>query len=367
MTNWTDGTPTTSATTRGYTDHEMDTDSGLVNMNARLYDAKLGQFLQADLVVPDPLNAQALNRYSYVVNNPFGYTDPTGHEYVGDIGDNAFYTTETGDPGPVFNRTTGTYSMPDGTIISSSGTISAAANPTWAIAWSDWNNGGSNNAIQYANGVGENMNQIPAPPLPTMFADNKYRGSSIDGRDSNYKDQDIVSLGSTRSNYCHSSDTACAFQANYPLRLASDCGQQVNCHDEQYLYTGTRTAFAKSVDEFANRYGADFRDVVKTLGRSSIPIDAINEGLIVYVSEQTDVFQPIVRVQGTLMAWKIDLSTGQAVDGTLGMGPFPVWVRNGGPVSYGGTVVDYGTVPRWQVPLSYKFEPNEYVWGNWRH
>ena len=30
-------------------------------------------------VVPDPANPQSLNRYSYGLNNPVSYTDPTGH------------------------------------------------------------------------------------------------------------------------------------------------------------------------------------------------------------------------------------------------------------------------------------------------
>ncbi|MFC4819604.1 hypothetical protein [Dokdonella ginsengisoli] len=32
----------------------------------------------------DPLNSQSLNRYSYVLNNPMTYTDPTGYFSVGD-------------------------------------------------------------------------------------------------------------------------------------------------------------------------------------------------------------------------------------------------------------------------------------------
>ena len=33
-----------------------------------------------------PLNPQALNRYSYVLNNPLRYVDPTGHEWVAGFG-----------------------------------------------------------------------------------------------------------------------------------------------------------------------------------------------------------------------------------------------------------------------------------------
>lgn len=32
-----------------------------------------------DTVVPNVTNPQSLNRYSYVLNNPSRYTDPTGH------------------------------------------------------------------------------------------------------------------------------------------------------------------------------------------------------------------------------------------------------------------------------------------------
>ena len=52
---------------------------GLSYYNARWYDAQLGRFLSADTIVPGPANPQAFNRYSYVLNNPLKYTDPTGH------------------------------------------------------------------------------------------------------------------------------------------------------------------------------------------------------------------------------------------------------------------------------------------------
>jgi len=66
-------------TERGYTGHEMDASTGLINMNARLYDPVLGRFLSADTVVPGSGNMQNFNRYAYVNNNPLIYTDPTGH------------------------------------------------------------------------------------------------------------------------------------------------------------------------------------------------------------------------------------------------------------------------------------------------
>jgi len=66
-------------TTRGYTGHEMLTGIGLIHMNGRVYDAEVGRFLQADPHVQAPNNAQNYNRYSYVLNNPMTYTDPSGY------------------------------------------------------------------------------------------------------------------------------------------------------------------------------------------------------------------------------------------------------------------------------------------------
>jgi RHS repeat-associated protein len=66
------------ATTRGFTGHEHVDSMGLIHMNARLYDAQLGRFIQADPIIQDTLNAQNLNRYSYVLNNPLSLTDPSG-------------------------------------------------------------------------------------------------------------------------------------------------------------------------------------------------------------------------------------------------------------------------------------------------
>ncbi|MBI3242659.1 MAG: RHS repeat-associated core domain-containing protein [Chloroflexi bacterium] len=55
---------------------------GIYSYGARFYSAKLGRFLSADTIVPEPGDPQALNRFSYVKNNPLKYTDPTGHTYA---------------------------------------------------------------------------------------------------------------------------------------------------------------------------------------------------------------------------------------------------------------------------------------------
>ena len=60
---------------------------GLVNMNGRLYDPTLGRFLSPDNYVQEPGNSQSFNRYSYCLNNPLKYTDPSGELFgIDDLG-----------------------------------------------------------------------------------------------------------------------------------------------------------------------------------------------------------------------------------------------------------------------------------------
>ena len=42
------------------------------------------QFIQPDTIIPNPANPQTWNRYSYVLNNPIRYSDPSGHVEVED-------------------------------------------------------------------------------------------------------------------------------------------------------------------------------------------------------------------------------------------------------------------------------------------
>ncbi|WP_179957465.1 FG-GAP-like repeat-containing protein [Exilibacterium tricleocarpae] len=68
-----------SITTHGFTGHEMLDEVGLVHMNGRVYDPRLGRFLQADPLIQDPASTQSYNRYAYAMNNPLKYTDPSGY------------------------------------------------------------------------------------------------------------------------------------------------------------------------------------------------------------------------------------------------------------------------------------------------
>ena len=97
-----------SITDRGYTSHEQLSNFGLINMNVpikreqsqaclnyaereahrgeastygRVYDPMTLGFLSPDPFVQNPSNSQNYNRFSYVLNNPLKYTDPSGYNY----------------------------------------------------------------------------------------------------------------------------------------------------------------------------------------------------------------------------------------------------------------------------------------------
>lgn len=63
---------------RGYTNHEHLDDFQLIHMNGRLYDPQLGRMLSPDNYVQADNLGQNYNRYSYAINNPLKYTDPSG-------------------------------------------------------------------------------------------------------------------------------------------------------------------------------------------------------------------------------------------------------------------------------------------------
>ncbi|MEM7360906.1 MAG: RHS repeat-associated core domain-containing protein [Pseudomonadota bacterium] len=68
-----------SATTMAFTGHRTMVAAGVIHMGGRVYDAAIGRFLSADPHIQAPLNSQSLNRYSYTINNPLSFTDPSGY------------------------------------------------------------------------------------------------------------------------------------------------------------------------------------------------------------------------------------------------------------------------------------------------
>ena len=71
----------TSQSPRGFTGEEQLDSVSLVHLNGRVYDPLVGRMISADPSVPDPMNAQAWNRYSYVGNDPLAFTDPSGFSW----------------------------------------------------------------------------------------------------------------------------------------------------------------------------------------------------------------------------------------------------------------------------------------------
>lgn len=63
---------------RGFTGHTMVGQMGLIHMNGRVQDSVTGRFLSPDPYVTEPGNTQGFNRYSYVLNNPLSFIDPSG-------------------------------------------------------------------------------------------------------------------------------------------------------------------------------------------------------------------------------------------------------------------------------------------------
>jgi len=98
-TNWTyNNVPQTHLFDRGFTGHSLSRHAAvgkhldnfyLINMpalrsdsiggNGRVYDPRLGRFLSPDPFVQNATNTQSHNRYSYALNNPLKYTDPSGY------------------------------------------------------------------------------------------------------------------------------------------------------------------------------------------------------------------------------------------------------------------------------------------------
>ncbi|MBK7706808.1 MAG: RHS repeat-associated core domain-containing protein [Acidobacteria bacterium] len=67
-------------TRKGYTGYEKDDESGLDFAQARYYNPKHGRYTSVDPLTASAnvRNPQTFNRYSYVLNSPYKFTDPLG-------------------------------------------------------------------------------------------------------------------------------------------------------------------------------------------------------------------------------------------------------------------------------------------------
>lgn len=72
---------------RGYTGHEGLSQFSLINMNGRIYDPIIGRMISPDINITYPWSTEGYNRYSYGLNNPLIYVDPTGNSFLSAIWD----------------------------------------------------------------------------------------------------------------------------------------------------------------------------------------------------------------------------------------------------------------------------------------
>ncbi len=66
--------------THNFTGHEHYDGLKVINMNGRLYDPVIARFFSPDNFVQLPDFTQSYNRYSYCLNNPLQWVDPSGEE-----------------------------------------------------------------------------------------------------------------------------------------------------------------------------------------------------------------------------------------------------------------------------------------------
>lgn len=83
----------------GFAGKEYDSEVGLNYFNARYYNPDFGRFLSPDPAGVDVKKIETFNRYSYGLNNPYRYTDPSGEVPVDTILDIGFLVYDTGKAG----------------------------------------------------------------------------------------------------------------------------------------------------------------------------------------------------------------------------------------------------------------------------
>jgi hypothetical protein len=79
---------------------------GIIHMNGRVYDPLIGRMMSADSGIANPYSLQSFNRYSYVLNNPLHFRDPTGYEPWGSNSDGNTQSNY-GSDGHAYNTYTG--------------------------------------------------------------------------------------------------------------------------------------------------------------------------------------------------------------------------------------------------------------------
>ncbi len=117
---------------RGFTDHEYLPWFKLYNMNGRLYDPVVGRFLEPDPIIQNAFSTQNLNRYSYALNNPLKYVDPSGNRLI---------------PSPEEERWINPYYFGPGEW----GPVGPGHGNYWSDSYNNRNSGGSSGGSDYRN------------------------------------------------------------------------------------------------------------------------------------------------------------------------------------------------------------------------
>jgi RHS repeat-associated protein len=124
-TDWTAAySPTTLLTNRGYTGHEHLDLFNIINMNGRVYDPATAMFFSPDPFVQSPGDWKNYNRYSYCMNNPTRYIDPSGYRQKSIFTALDYLLNNTADGGTWTSSGSGGY-----------GSVTTFSNQDAALSW----------------------------------------------------------------------------------------------------------------------------------------------------------------------------------------------------------------------------------------
>jgi len=87
----------------GFTGHEEDAETGLINMGGRIFNPRVGHFLTPDPFMNQFSHPMGLNPYAYVLNNPLKYRDPSGFQPEGDYVISGLELVHESSGGPSFS------------------------------------------------------------------------------------------------------------------------------------------------------------------------------------------------------------------------------------------------------------------------
>ncbi|MFC4701522.1 RHS repeat-associated core domain-containing protein [Glaciecola siphonariae] len=118
-------------------------------MNGRIYDYNIGRFLSVDPFIQGT-GSQGINPYSYVLNNPLSFTDPTGYSAEEEVETKPIYEIKTGSRlRTKVGETTTTTVTNDLGQVTHQHSVSAYTNGTYAGSSVTFDNGKATSATVY--------------------------------------------------------------------------------------------------------------------------------------------------------------------------------------------------------------------------